>query len=80
MAVEELAPRKIDELAAMLRERNERGESVVVVGGATLQSLGYPPRRFDAALSTAKLNKLVEYEYRDLTIAVQAGQQWSFVE
>jgi glycolate oxidase FAD binding subunit len=68
-----LTPASVDELATMLRERNERGEAVVAVGGATLQGLGHAPRRYDVALRTAKLNHVLEYEFRDLTVAVEAG-------
>jgi len=73
MPREIVTPAGVDEVAAMLRERNENGEAVVVVGGGTLQGLGHAPRRYDAALRTANLNRVLEYEYRDLTIAVEAG-------
>ncbi len=68
-----LTPASVDELAAILRARNESGEAVVIVGGGTLQGIGHAPRRYDLALRTTALNRTIEYEYRDLTIAVQAG-------
>jgi len=70
---EVVTPAGVDELAAMVRERNENGEAIVVVGGGTLQGLGHAPQRYDVALRTANLNRVLEYEYRDLTIAVEAG-------
>jgi glycolate oxidase FAD binding subunit len=68
-----VTPANVDELAAALRECDAAGEAVVVVGGGTLQSLGHAPSRFDVALRTAALTRVLEYEHRDLTIAVEAG-------
>lgn len=45
----------------------------MLFGGGTLQGLGYLPERYDEALSLARLDSIVEYEPRDLTIAVGAG-------
>jgi len=70
---EVLTPASVDELAGILRDRNGRGEAVVIVGGGTLQGLGHAPRRYDTALRTTALNRVIEYEHRDLTIAVEAG-------
>ena len=49
------------------------GAAIVPWGGGCRQSLGYPPERYTLALSTAKLNRIVEYEPADLTITAQAG-------
>jgi glycolate oxidase FAD binding subunit len=68
-----VAPADVAELANVLRECDAAGEAVVVVGGATLQTLGHAPSRFDVALHTGNLAQVLEYEYRDLTIAVEAG-------
>jgi glycolate oxidase FAD binding subunit len=68
-----VTPANVEELAAVLRECDAAGEAVVVVGGATLQSLGHAPSRYDVALQTTALGRVLEYEYRDLTIAVEAG-------
>jgi glycolate oxidase FAD binding subunit len=45
----------------------------VLFGGGTLQGLGNAPRALDVAVSTSKLNAVIEYDPRDLTIAVGAG-------
>jgi glycolate oxidase FAD binding subunit len=68
-----VTPASVEELAATLRECDAAGEAVVVVGGGTLQSLGHAPSRYDVALRTTALARILEYEYRDLTIAVEAG-------
>jgi glycolate oxidase FAD binding subunit len=75
-----MTPASAGELAAALCDRNERGEAVVIVGGGTLQGLGHAPRRYDLALRTTALNRIIEYEHRDLTIAVEAGMSVAELE
>jgi glycolate oxidase FAD binding subunit len=67
------APANDAEVARRLRECDATGKAVVFFGGGTLQGLGHVPERYDLALSFARLDRVLEYEYRDLTIAVQAG-------
>jgi len=67
------APATDAEFAARLRACDANGEAVVLFGGGTLQGLGFAPERYDVALSCARLDAVIEYEHRDLTIAVQAG-------
>jgi len=79
LAVDGLSPRSIvelasiDELAAALREANECGDAVIPWGAGRHMSLGNIPARYDVALRTAKLNRVLEYEPADLTITVEAG-------
>jgi len=49
------------------------GLAIIPWGGGTRQGLGYPPERYDLALSTANLNCITEYEPADLTVTAQAG-------
>lgn len=67
------APASDAEVARRLRECDAEGRAVVLFGGGTLQGLGHVPERYDLALSFARLDAVLEYEHRDLTIAVQAG-------
>jgi glycolate oxidase FAD binding subunit len=79
LTVDGLAPRSIaepaslDELAAALREANERGHAVVPWGAGRHMSLGNIPARYDLALRMTKLDRVIEYEPADLTITVEAG-------
>ncbi len=61
------------EVAKRLRACDAEGKAVILFGGGTLQGLGRLPERYDVALSMARLDAVLEYEHRDLTIAVQAG-------
>ncbi len=66
-----LRPQSPEEALDVVRENV--GKALVPWGGGTRQSLGYPPERYDAALVTAHLDKITEYEPADLTITAQAG-------
>jgi glycolate oxidase FAD binding subunit len=67
------APERVEQLAAALRACDAKGHAVVLFGGGTLQSLGHAPARYDVAIDLRALDKLLEYEFRDLTISVEAG-------
>jgi glycolate oxidase FAD binding subunit len=67
------SPATIGALARALRESDAAGERVVLYGGGTLQDIGNPPQRYDGAISLARLNRVIDYEPRDLTISVEAG-------
>lgn len=68
-----LAPDTPEALAAALQEAVAERLAVAPVGGGTRLSLGYPPERLDLALSTARLDQVLEHSPADLTISVQAG-------
>jgi glycolate oxidase FAD binding subunit len=56
-----------------IRGANERGEAIVVSGGATRLGVGDPPARYDVALDLSALRGIVEYEPGDLVATVRAG-------
>jgi glycolate oxidase FAD binding subunit len=66
-------PADAAELAAVLCEANEAGEAAVLHGGGTLQRAANPPRRYDLAISTKRLDALHSYDPRDLTAGAGAG-------
>jgi glycolate oxidase FAD binding subunit len=61
------------ELAAALRYGNATGLGVVPRGGGTKVCWGNPPVRADLILSTARLNRVIEHAWADLTVSVEAG-------
>jgi glycolate oxidase FAD binding subunit len=65
----------IDEkkLAAALALANEAGIAVVPRGGGTKLEWGNPPKAAQLILSTARLNRVVEHAWADLTATVEAG-------
>jgi glycolate oxidase FAD binding subunit len=61
------------EVADAVRGANERGEAIVVSGGATRLGVGDPPARYDVALDLSALRGIVEYEPGDLVATVRSG-------
>lgn len=53
--------------------RQATGKAVVIWGGGTRRHLGYPPARYDLALSTRSLDRITDYAPADLTVTAQAG-------
>jgi glycolate oxidase FAD binding subunit len=66
-------PANETELAEVLRLSNEAGLAVIPRGGGTKLVWGNPPSRADLILSTARLNKIIEHAWADLTVSVEAG-------
>jgi glycolate oxidase FAD binding subunit len=68
-----LAPGSPEELAAQLGESNSKAQSITLGGNFTKSAMGGPVAVSDVTISTAKLNRVLQYEPRDLTISVEAG-------
>jgi glycolate oxidase FAD binding subunit len=68
-----LEPADEQQLAASLRLANDANLSVIPRGGGTKISWGNPPARADILLSTARLDKIIEHVWADLTVSVEAG-------
>ena len=75
--MDELKPETPVELAAMLKQAAAGNQAVVTGGGFTKVRMGGavtdPARR----ISTAGLNRVLQYEPKDLTISVEAGLPYS---
>src|SRR5215831_12216281 len=68
-----LEPGNETELAAALRCEEAAGLCVVPRGGGTKTGWGNRPVRADLILSTARLNRVIEHAWADLTVSVEAG-------
>lgn len=66
-------PQSEEEAAAILRCAYEDGSAVIPRGGGTKSDWGNPPARTDFMLSTARLNRVIEHAWADLTVTVEAG-------
>lgn len=66
-------PGTAQELAEILRLSNAAGLAVIPRGGGTKLAWGNPPSHADLILSTARLNKILEHAWADLTVTVEAG-------
>jgi glycolate oxidase FAD binding subunit len=66
-------PASAEQLAEALRAAAAAGEAVIPVGGGRALGLGDPPERFDLALETRGLRRVLELSHADLTVSVEAG-------
>ncbi len=66
-------PPSVEQLTAALAAADEHTAAVIPWGGGTHMSLGNIPKRYDLALSTARLDRVIEYEPADMTVTVEAG-------
>jgi glycolate oxidase FAD binding subunit len=61
------------ELTAAMREAYERSEVMYPVGGGTSLDFGLPAKTMGRGIVLERLNRVVDYPARDLTITVEAG-------
>src|SRR6202040_1240875 len=66
-------PGSEQELAKVLKLANGAGMAVIPRGGGTKLEWGNRPTRADVILSTARLNRVIEHAWADLTVSVEAG-------
>jgi len=69
----EEVPSAETEVAGILRWANQDGLAVIPRGGGTKQDWSNPPTRNDVQLSTARLNRILEHAWADLTVTVESG-------
>jgi glycolate dehydrogenase FAD-binding subunit len=68
-----VTPESAEELAGLLVEAASKGQSIILCGNSTKDRMGGPIAPAEVTISTSKLNRVLEYEPRDLTISVEAG-------
>src|SRR5437660_2589600 len=70
-----MRPQSPQELAEGLQALSATSAAAVVHGGDTQIGLGSRPARYDVALSTTRLSRLLEHEPADLTCRAEAGMR-----
>ena len=68
-----LLPGSAAEIAEILRFASSERLAVIPVGGKTHLHIGMPPQRYDLALDVSRMNRILAYEPRDLTLGVEPG-------
>jgi glycolate oxidase FAD binding subunit len=68
-----VCPASPGEIVEVLRYCAAEKLAVVPVGAATKLTLGTPPSRYDVALLTTRLDRVLSYDPGDLTLSVEAG-------
>jgi glycolate oxidase FAD binding subunit len=70
---ERVAPDSAEAIGELVAACDATGRKVSIVGGNTLDGMGFPPERVDVTLDTTALHGVVANERADLTIAALAG-------
>ena len=72
-----LLPATSDELAALLREAASKKQTIALAGRGSKRLMAGPIEPSDLTISIAGLDRMIEYEPRDLTVSVGAGMLYS---
>ncbi len=78
--MDSLNPQSPAELADALHELATQHRAIRLGGNFSKDRLATPVTEFDATVSTRALNRLLNYDPRDLTISVEAGMPWTELE
>ncbi len=66
-------PANTEQLSRILTEAHESHLAVVPFGGGSHIALGNHPEAYDVALSTTRMDRVLEHEPADLTVTVEGG-------
>lgn len=66
-------PADAGELAAVVGDVAAAGGALVALGRGAHRDLGHAPARYDVALATSRLARVVDYTPADMTVTVEAG-------
>jgi glycolate oxidase FAD binding subunit len=66
-------PASIEALSHCVASATALDLTVVPIGNGTQLHMGRAPRRYDVAVSTQRLNRILAHEAADLTVTVEAG-------
>src|SRR5581483_4925165 len=72
-----VCPTTTEELTEALRDAASRHASIAVLGHNTKRLMAGPLAPSDVTVSTARLNRILQYEPRDLTISVESGIRYA---
>ncbi len=75
-----VTPASAQELAAALEDAAAHTQTVAVIGNNSKHLMAGPSPAADVVLSTARLNRILQYEPNDLTISVEAGMRWAVLQ
>jgi glycolate oxidase FAD binding subunit len=66
-------PAEVAQVAELLRFAGSETLAVIASGGCTKLGIGAPPLRYDIALDLSRMNRVLAYDPRDLTLGVEPG-------
>ena len=66
-----------EEVAELLKFAALEKLAIIPCGARTKLGIGMPPTRYDVALDLSRMNRVLAYEPRDLTLGVEPGMRFS---
>lgn len=66
-------PRACEEIGAVVGAVAGAGGALVALGRGAHRDLGHAPARYDLALATGRLTRVIDYTPADMTVTVEAG-------
>jgi len=78
--METFRPETPEQLADSLRAAASAKQTIRLGGNFSKDRLGGAPQPSDISVSTSALNRLLQYDPRDLTVSVQAGMRFADLE
>jgi glycolate oxidase FAD binding subunit len=69
--------KSVEEVADLLKFAAAEKLAVIPCGARTKLGIGMPPARFDVALDLSRMNRVLAFEPRDLTLGVEPGMKFS---
>ncbi|HEY1755989.1 MAG TPA: FAD-binding protein [Bryobacteraceae bacterium] len=75
-----LLPETPEQLAESLQDAASAHRTIRLGGNFSKDRLGGAPQPADVVISTSRLNRLLQYDPRDLTVSVQAGMRFAELE
>ncbi|HXG09659.1 MAG TPA: FAD-binding oxidoreductase [Gemmataceae bacterium] len=66
-------PSSVAEMGDLVRRAVAEGQAIYPVGGRTMLDYGLPPTRPGLVVDLRRLDRVIDYPARDMTITVQAG-------
>ncbi len=73
-------PKSAEELAAFIKEAAGDFRSLSIAGNSSKDYMAGPRVAADLSLSTARLDRVLQYEPNDLTVSVEAGMSWAALQ
>jgi glycolate oxidase FAD binding subunit len=75
-----ILPESPEQLTEVLRTASAERRTIRLGGSFSKERLGGPGWPSDVTISTRAMDRLLQYDPRDLTISVQAGMRWADLE
>ena len=73
MPVAVVRPGSSEEIGEIVKFANAEKLAMVITGARTKLAIGLPPRQYDLALDTTRLDRILAYDPGDLTLSIEAG-------